>query len=141
MAIKVKYDAVVICEQVRPEQNGKAILIGVMHSFLAMPSFPTKMFISVYAEGNVLEAGEFSGATRVEDEEGNVLFQREPETPLTFVPGRFGQMMQLSIPIERPSVIKIFFNVGGEDHLLVSRPAVLQSPVPTFPVPEELIKG
>jgi len=135
MGVRVKYDAVVICDQIRPEANGKTILVGVMANDLAMPAFPTVMLISVYAEGQVLEAGEFLGTNRVEDEKGIVLYQGPPDSPMNFILGRFGQMMQLSINIPAPTVIRIICNVSGEDHTLISRAVVPFIANPPLPFP------
>ena len=135
---KVAYDTAVICEQIRPEPAGKFMLLGVIYGDLAMPSFPSNMAIAIYAEGEVVEEGDFASTFRVVDENNDVLSTLSPEAPIKFAVGRFSHRAQMSIPVSKPMTIRVFADTTKDSQKILTRKVVLFSPSPPLPLPPGL---
>jgi hypothetical protein len=132
-AAQVKYDAAIICEQVRQEANGKFILIGAVPSELAVPTLPAQVIICIYTEGLVSISGSYISTARLVDNDGIVLSFQPPAPPVKLVVGRFVQVLNFSFTIHRECTITAVVNDGGKDHTLLTREVtLLKTPLPPY---------
>lgn len=46
----LRFGAVIVCDEVRREENGKEILLGVYSGHIVVPTFPAKLRVAVWAE-------------------------------------------------------------------------------------------
>ena len=69
--------AAVLCDDVRRENNGKHILIGVyLHSVL-VEDFPANLMLTVWVEIKPKEVGNFTGQIRVIKDDESILLRGE----------------------------------------------------------------
>lgn len=52
MSKPIKFDSVIVCDDIRREDNGKALLIGVYAGDILVPRFPAAMQLSFYIIGS-----------------------------------------------------------------------------------------
>jgi hypothetical protein len=121
---QIKYDAVLICDDVRREDNGKLILIGVYHEGIVVPGYPATVLMRVVCNGEVIEAGSYKVSYRIEDSDGGVLFRTDqigsPEMNLS--PGRFLFAWEAMIVLTKNTVIRVVdASDPGELKELISR--------------------
>ena len=67
----------VLCDDVRQENNGKYILIGVYVHSVVVTDFPANISLTVWIEIKPNEVGEFPGEIRVTKEDQSVLLRGE----------------------------------------------------------------
>jgi hypothetical protein len=137
-AARVVYESTILCDEIRQEITGKSILLGVIGSELLFPSFPSLMSMCFYAEGNVVEAGEFRSKIRVIDDVENILFNGPYGITYNFVPGRFSQAEKLQFSVQREGLISIIATDGGDnEHVLLRRQIKL---IRTNGISEDIVK-
>lgn len=129
----VKFEAALLCDEVRQEMSGKFFLLGVGGGELMFPSFPWSFTLSVYTEGNVDVGGEFSSSLQVSDEVGGILFQGERGPIVQFIPGRFVQFFQFAATVHRDCTLSLTVNDGENNHLILTRAVKLAHPSPLPP--------
>lgn len=84
-------ETAILCDQVRREDNGKLILIGVYGGDILVDSYPATLGLTAYVEGEVLEPGFFEAEFQFIDGTGA---EMSPELKVTsgdrqFVRGHF----------------------------------------------------
>ena len=137
-AARVVYESTILCDEIRQEITGKSILLGVISSELLFPSFPSLMSICLYAEGNVVEAGEFRSKIKVIDDVENILFNGPYGLPYNFVEGRFSQAEKLNFSVQREGLISIIAIDGSDnEQVLLERQVKL---IRTNGVSEDIVK-
>lgn len=67
--------SVVLCDDVRQENNGKHILIGVYLRSVFVEDFPTNISLTMWIEFTPSEVGEFPGEIRVIKDDESVLLR------------------------------------------------------------------
>lgn len=125
---KIKFEAAILCEEIRQEMSGKFLLLGVGGGELMFPSFPWRFTSSVYVEGSVDVGGEFSSYLQVSDEIGGVLFHGERGPVVQFVPGRFVQFLQFEVTVHRECTLFLTVNDGDSNHMILTRAVKLAPP-------------
>lgn len=94
----------IICDDVRREDNGKFILIGVYGSSILLPHFPASLTLCALIALDVLEPGEFSFEMRIKFGRRLLLHgQAEVEVDkpgLSLLPARRLQLRDLPSPGE-----------------------------------------
>lgn len=129
----MKFEAALLCDEVRQEMSGKFFLLGVAPGELVFPSFPWRFTLSVYAEGNVDVGGEFSSSLKVSDEIGGILFQGERGQIVQFIPGRFVHFFKFEATVHRDCTLFLTVNDRDNNHLILTRVAKLAHPNPLPP--------
>jgi hypothetical protein len=130
---KVKFEAAILCDEIRQEMSGKFFLLGVGGGELTFPSFPWRFALSVYTEGNVDVGGEFSSSLQVSDEIGGILFQGERGPIVQFIPGRFVHFFQFVATVQRDCTLTLTVDDGDNNHLILTRAVKLAPPSPLPP--------
>ena len=51
--LQISYEDVIICDQIRKEDNGKALLIGVYNQDIILNDIPGRVPLSIYVTGRV----------------------------------------------------------------------------------------
>lgn len=64
-------EAVILCDQVRREDNGKLLLIGVYSDVITVPRLPLPIQLTLAVEIRVVQAGTFTFSIDVTDPLGN----------------------------------------------------------------------
>jgi hypothetical protein len=116
----------IICDDVRREENGKFILIGVYGHDIIVPSLPANILVSVVYQFEAKETGSFETTFRIsiDDEvqiESKGKFQvAAPGIGLAAVPN-------VVIPTAREGLLKFELQIGDSDFMPVtSIPLALQ---------------
>lgn len=71
--------ATVLCDEVRQENNGKHILIGVYLHTVLVEDFPANLTLSVWTEIKPKKVGKFTGKIRVIKDDESVLLRGETQ--------------------------------------------------------------
>jgi hypothetical protein len=117
----IKFDSAVVCDDVRTENTGKNILIGVVSSDLGFPEFPANTMLTVYAEGEVLRAGVISLEVTIIDDLGGVLFN-SPRGPIAhLVLGRFYHIFRANFTLQRECTISVVARDLEQENVVLSR--------------------
>jgi hypothetical protein len=85
----IQFDSLVLCDDVRFENNGKLLLIGVYSDLVQVVNLPLQMrSIGLAIKARVLETGKFAFAVSVADPQGNKLLDANGELNYEGEPGR-----------------------------------------------------
>jgi hypothetical protein len=122
MTAAVDVDCVVICEDIRQENTGKGIFIGVYTSDISLKSFPQDVVLFVYVGGRVAKSGSFDFQFTIEDGSGGVYFKldRAAQPPI-FNEGRFSASYNAAVSLIKEGILEFYMIDGNERRLLTSR--------------------
>ena len=88
-ATSILFEALVLCDDVRFENNGKLLLIGVYSDVVQVQKLPLQMrSIGLAIKAKVLETGKFGFSVSVADPQGNNLLDASGELNYEGEPGR-----------------------------------------------------
>jgi hypothetical protein len=88
-ATSIIFEALVLCDDVRFENNGKLLLIGVYSDVVQVQKLPLQMrSIGLAIKAKVLETGKFGFSVSVADPQGNKLLDASGELNYEGEPGR-----------------------------------------------------
>lgn len=96
--------SVVLCDEVRQENNGKHILIGVYIHAVLVEDFPANLLLSVWIELKPKEVGNFTGQIRVIKDDESVLLRGKSQITVENLDPTSAQYSRL--PLE--------FQAGGD---------------------------
>jgi Family of unknown function (DUF6941) len=83
------YEAFVLCDDVRQENNGKLLLIGVYSDIVQVARLPLQLrSLGVVIKAKAVAAGRESFSAKVSDPQGNELFRAGGELNYEGEPGR-----------------------------------------------------
>ena len=86
---EILFEALVLCDDVRFENNGKLLLIGVYSDVVQVQKLPLQMrSIGLAIKAKVLETGKFPFSVSVADPQGNKLLDASGELNYEGEPGR-----------------------------------------------------
>lgn len=71
----MKFINAIICDEVRKEDNGKHILIGVYPADIRVPEFPTNLILSMWFQFYVERDGTIEMEYRAVRKDGDLIFQ------------------------------------------------------------------
>jgi hypothetical protein len=124
-------DSVLLCDDIRREVNGKAILIGVYSGDIIVPTAPTSLGLSLWLQGRAIEASltvrirleSVSNATAVVTEAGSL-----PEAS-TIAPGEsfLFALSGLIVQIAGQGDLRVHMKYGERDWVELFRKKVLVS--------------
>lgn len=103
---KYRCETAILCDQVRREDNGKLILIGVYGGGVLLDSYPATLPLSAYVEGQVLEPGIFEAEFQFVDGKGAAM------SPVIKVTS--GERQFVSGPFGNPVVALLTFQKSGD---------------------------
>ena len=87
--VPILFEALVLCDDVRFENNGKLLLIGVYSDVVQVQKLPLQMrSIGLAIKAKVLETGKFGFSVSVADPQGNKLLDASGELNYEGEPGR-----------------------------------------------------
>jgi hypothetical protein len=87
--VSILFEALVLCDDVRFENNGKLLLIGVYSDVVQVQKLPLQMrSIGLAIKAKVLETGKFGFSVSVADPQGNKLLDASGELNYEGEPGR-----------------------------------------------------
>ncbi|MCJ2135625.1 hypothetical protein MKK69_16460 [Methylobacterium sp. J-026] len=121
---EIDIDAAVICDDVRREVTGKAILIGVWPLELTVPNYPTELFFCFHVEGAVIQSGQIEPRLVVRDEVGGTLFDSDVTAkmePGQFVKGRFSIDFNVVFAATRSGDVEFIVTMGGASLVAAKR--------------------
>jgi hypothetical protein len=75
LSLPFKVTAVVLCDDIRLEQNNKHILIGVYNGTIVFPNFPAQVQVSWWMQIWTLETGQFPLDMQVIKDEKDILLR------------------------------------------------------------------
>jgi len=111
-----QFNAVLVCDDVRKEQNNKEILIGVYGSDIHVSALPANIFLSFWMEVTSAVKGPFQVVLRVQapnpDEKFEILMDGdayEARAQFTF------HTPSVPYPIDREGDLKLFAKAPGSD--------------------------
>jgi hypothetical protein len=112
--IDIKY--VVVCDDIRREDNGKEILIGVYSGDILVGKFPINLTLSFWTQFEKIGAGKIPIRFRVSGPGGVTLFQGEGEfdTPES-VPLATLALGGIPVQIQRPGNISLELKQGDDE--------------------------
>ena len=85
----IEFEALVLCDDVRFENNGKLLLIGVYSDLVQVMNLPLQMrSIGLAIKARVREVGKFQFSVSVADPQGNKLLDANGELNYEGEPGR-----------------------------------------------------
>lgn len=128
---KFGIETAVLCDQVRREDNGKLILIGVYAGGVLLNSYPTTLSLAGYVEGQILEPGFFETEFQFIDGEGAAM---SPEIKVTsgerqFVVGPFGNNVSATLTFQKSGDCILRVKQDGAWKNLFSKPVKLKKEV------------
>lgn len=121
---EITVDAAIICDDVRREITGKAILIGVWPLELTIQNYPSDLFFAFHIEGSVIRSGNISPRLIVRDEVGGVLFDSDVSSKMEsgkFVKGRFSIDFNVGVTFTRSGYIDFIVSMGAEEIIAAKR--------------------
>jgi len=111
-----QFNAVLVCEDVRKEQNNKEILIGVYGSDIHVSALPSNIFLSFWMEVTSTVKGPFQLVLRVQAPNPDEKFEirmdgdaYEARSQFTF------HTPPVPYPIDREGDLKLFAKAPGSD--------------------------
>ena len=114
--IKLKAIAAVLCEDVRREENGKQILIGVYSGDIVSMGFPANLGLSVWVNAEVSQTGKGSFQIKfvLDGSDMNANMDAEVEVLNSESPiGIASPTLPLSVP--RPTTLRVMWKVADGD--------------------------
>ncbi|HEU5250408.1 MAG TPA: hypothetical protein VFW15_10530 [Thermoanaerobaculia bacterium] len=130
-ATPILFEALVLCDDVRFENNGKLLLIGVYSDVIQVVKLPLQMrSIGLAIKAKILDAGKFPFSVSVSDPQGNKLLDANGELNYEGEPGRtvwFPVVMGPALlTIEGSYAVRISLGEGPfvEEHFLVRKTGV-----------------
>ena len=118
---EIVFDALVLCDDVRFENNGKLLLIGVYSDVVQVGKLPLQMrSIGLAIKAKVVSTGRYQFAVSVADPQGNQLLDASGEINYEGEPGRtiwFPVVMGPALlTIEGPYTVRIALGDGAPVH-------------------------
>jgi hypothetical protein len=141
---KLTFESVVICDDVRFENSGKLILIGVYSSDIAVTRFPAQFGLVVYCAGEVSTEGSLVAPLRIADEEGTVIFKSEDFVQVEkqeFKSGSFAMQANAVVNLNKETTLHFYFSVNGKDTHVAKKRVVRGVPVVPPGVPPVPLKA
>ncbi|HVY20460.1 MAG TPA: hypothetical protein VHA70_10330 [Bauldia sp.] len=137
---KFKFSAVVFCEGVRREDNGKLMLLGVPGGdLLIQQAYPANVPLFAHIEGDVVEPGLFSQVFRFVDETGAALSPPiEVKSSAPFVRGGFAVQVFASIVFQRSCTLILQMREEGGWRELARKAVVHENELISRFAPESL---
>jgi hypothetical protein len=130
-SLSIEFEALVLCDDVRFENNGKLLLIGVYSDLVQVMNLPLQMrSIGLAIKAKVLETGKFPFSVSVADPQGNKLLDANGELNYEGEPARtiwFPVVMGPALlTIEGTYTVRISLGEGPfvEEHFLVRKTGV-----------------
>jgi hypothetical protein len=121
---QLKFETVLVCDDIRFEFNGKAILIGVYPTVIEVASFPVQFGISIFAVGEVIVGGQLSAPLRISDETGAVLFRSEdmmPTPKIEFKEGPFAMQANGFVAVNKESTLIFSFIINNIETIVLKK--------------------
>lgn len=108
---KVKIDCAIVCDDVRREQNGKLIIIGVYGNDISVPSYPAALRLAVVLAGHSTGSGKIPMKLRILQDSDNYI---EAEGRMVFDVAGTGifPMGSTVINVSKDTIIDIQIRVG-----------------------------
>lgn len=142
--IEIKPRYAIVCDDVRVEDNGKLILIGVYSDEILFPKFPMAISLAFWIEFESIGVGERQCEYRVVLNPG--------EVEITKIAGTFGSKKErgkgsfsfggIGIQFQQPGSLSLQFRGDGKDWVeLVSKNVLKFSDQPTASLPPALQSG
>jgi len=118
---EIVFDALVLCDDVRFENNGKLLLIGVYSDVVQVGKLPLQMrSLGLAIKAKVIATGRYQFAESVADPQGNQLLDASGEINYEGEPGRtiwFPVVMGPALlTIEGPYTVRIALGEGAPVH-------------------------
>jgi hypothetical protein len=136
---ELRFDTTILCDDIRREDTGKLILIGVYQTNIVASHFPVELSLFVHAEGEVIEAGAVTATFTVEDDSGGVLFRSRDHVRSSthdFKRGRFAMDFNVMFAVHKTTKFHVIINTAdGVKHVITTREVRLGA------VPEEPGQG
>jgi hypothetical protein len=120
--------SVVLCDDVRQENNGKHILIGVYLHTVLVSDFPTNLALSVWVEINPKEVGEFSGKIRIIEDENSVLLRGETHVVIKNPEPTTVQFLRMPLEFQRGGDYLFQWKFGDDEWQTVKEFEVRKRP-------------
>jgi hypothetical protein len=101
----------VICDDIRVENTGKQILVGVYSGAIVVPSFPGGMETSLYLNGWSDQLGSMPFAVRITGDDGSIFFETSDLPPVQVVETGPFVISVSGIPIALNKEVTLMFEV------------------------------
>jgi hypothetical protein len=128
MSAKFKFESSLICEQMRIENNGKLILLGVYPADIALFRLPASFSVVLFASGQIIDAGFAAPSLRVTDETGAIVFRSVDHMvheAMEFAVGPFVLNVAALISLHKETVLTFSYVIEGEEFPLVTKRVVI----------------
>src|SRR5438552_4034784 len=87
---ELSFDTFILCDDIRIENTGKVILIGVYPTYIALPRYPLTFTFCMHVGGEVKKPGAVKAEFTIFDDQGGRLFVSDADsTGTNFEIGRF----------------------------------------------------
>lgn len=121
---EIAVDAAIICDDVRREITGKAILIGVWPLELTVQHYPSELYFAFHIEGSVIKTGRIEPRLIVRDDVGGTLFDSDLNAkmdPGEFVKGRFSIDFNAIFNVTKSGYIEFVVSMGDTQMVVAKR--------------------
>ena len=117
----IEFDAVIICEDVRQESNGKEILIGVYSGGVVAQNFPAHIALTVYLQFISRDKGKVQLDIRIMLNDQSILIDAQAE--LEILDGTSGAFWLPPIPLVIPHAgeLRVQARQQGKDFETIKR--------------------
>jgi hypothetical protein len=137
--VRLQIESVLVCDDVRTEDNGKAILVGLYTGFIGLGHFPAKMKLRYWLVGKVQGFGNFRLDLRIafkpEDES-----KEHPSTTLS-IEGEITSRIDSPNEFQLATTGEPTFDFSGPGHLVLAARVngeefkdVLVKPIQSYPM-------
>jgi hypothetical protein len=121
--------SVIICDDVRKEQSGKDILIGVFSGGIVLPAYPSHLRLAFWIEIQPEAVGEIHCQIKVETPSGNPPIEAEFDLGVTEVDTAVIVMGGVPLAFERDGEIVVSAKMGSAEWRVVKRKRVFRRPI------------
>ena len=130
--------AVLFCDDIRRESNGKEILIGVYSGDIVINQVPNIIALSLFIQVKVPDnKGKHKNKIKLIDPSGNkageTVLNQEVTESSTEAKGRIMavSMPTLPITIAQPGFVKVFWSYGDDNFIMIAEKRIVISQSPT----------
>jgi hypothetical protein len=110
-----KVGAVVVCDDIRQEQNNKVILIGVYNGILVVPAFPAELILTWWIQLASEKPGEFKLDVRLVKEDGAVALRGMIGFSIAAIDWSAMVLPKSVVQFQSPGKFKLQMTVQGEE--------------------------
>lgn len=123
-----KIRGVVVCDDVRIENTGKHILIGVYLGTIAVFTLPTKLKLTFWMEMSAEQMGHYSGEMQIVRPDGSVIVKGglkfSLDKKMSFI-----QLPNIPIEIQGYGPIDLQMKIGDDDWTTIRQIEVVPAPI------------